>query len=169
MLPQFSLILESGVPSWSETANKTPKRYQKLKLVSPFWSHFSNVFVFCGCPFFDVCLVLLFYSIFVHLHAKVAPKRGLLGDILVTIWRPWRHPWKVCFLTTLLHFSSIPPSHASSQISLFGCCFWYPLWEALEDDIFADFDDFGLHGGTPGEPIFRLLADFLVVPFLVQF
>ena len=136
-LPQFSLILGSGVPSWSETANKTPKRYQKPKLGIPFWSHFSNVFLISGCPFFVVFLVFVFYSIFVHLHAKVAPKRGLLGDILVR--QPWRHPWKVCFLTTLLHFSSIPPSHASSQISLFGCCFWYPLWEAYRGRHFCRF------------------------------
>ena len=84
-----------------------------------------------------------------HLHANVAPKRGLLGDILVTIWQPWCHPWKVCFLTTLLHFSSIPPSHAGSQISLFGCCFWYPLWEAYRGRHFCGFGRFLAPWGEP--------------------
>ena len=129
MLPQFSLILGSGVPSWSETANKTPKRYQTLKSSNPIWGNFFNMCVFSGSHVFDVFLVPLCYSIFVYLGAKGGPKRRLLGDILVTSWRPWRHPWKVCFLTTLTHFSLVPASHMGSKISLFGCCFWYLLRE----------------------------------------
>ena len=86
-----------------------------------------------------------------------------------TIWRPWGHPGKVCFLTMVTHFSSIAPSHAGSQISLFGCCFWYLLRNALGDDIFADIDDFWLHGGSPGETISRLLADLWGVQFLIYF
>ncbi len=139
MLHQFSPILGSGIASWSEPANKTPKRYQKLNKIAHFWSHLFDIFVFVWKHCLAVFCVHLFHSIFVHLDAKVVPKRSLLGDILVTIWRPWRHPWKVCFLTTLLHFSSIPPSHASSQISLFGCCFWYPLWEAYRGRHFCRF------------------------------
>ena len=129
MLHQFSPIRGSWVPSWSQAAKKTPKRYQKLKTLTHFWSHCFDILLFFGNPFFDVFCVLLFYSIFVHLGAKGVPKRGLLEDILVTIWRPWRHPWKVCFLTILTHFSLIPTSHMRSKISLFGCCLWYLLRE----------------------------------------
>ena len=73
------------------------------------------------------------------------------------------------FLTTVKHFSSIAPSYAGSQISLFGCCFWYLLRNALGDDIFADIDDFWLHGGSPEETILTLLADLLGVQFWVGF